>query len=411
MADKCPICFSDIGTWTDDPILTTNPAPSIINYMTNPNILITYEEYKGFTQLKAQHIKELQDNRRQLETDLVIIPLTAFSVVDTTNLFQNMETYIYELRVSTEKILTEVGMAKDTYFNYDEDGNDMRVGNHQVDWTDIPFPVGYLRQFQSKAAHIEDLRHFIEEGYFKENWELSVPTVYTTTGYFTGEQSKSWVRQIRAFPLGSYVEIEEIDDNKDVKLSVPIDSSSAEDPAIYIKYWQVVGTRFKAAENCKLYFDVNNINIVPSLIYYEPGHVPAFSVDNFSVKIMLNTYYASPGASFNITYYYNYDPAWFKSLTGPFPLEFYEILKGNLAAPISVTNNLYDDMISVWLNGTLHPGFPSQSGPNYIFKSYYDGTIDTKGCYVYSVDFAIGGGIDSGTKVSVITLDNIKIKV
>lgn len=157
---KCPICFSEEGEWTDDPILTT-PAPSIVG--------ITYDDYKGFTRMKAQHIKELQDNRIQIETDLGITPLTEFSVIDTDNFYQNIEKYIYELRISTEKILDAVGMTKEKYFNFDKDDVDMRPGNHQLDWTNIPFPTTELRSFQSRAAHIEDLRHYIET-YWQETW-------------------------------------------------------------------------------------------------------------------------------------------------------------------------------------------------------------------------------------------------
>lgn len=196
MADKCPICFSDIGTptagnfiWTDDPILT-NPAPSVG--------VIVYEDYKGFTQLKAQHIKELQDNRKQIESDLGITPLTEFSVIDVDNLFQNIETYIYELRNSTEKILNFVGMTKDDYFNYDKDGNDMRPGNHQVDWTDIPFPVYKLSQFQSKAQHIEDLRHWIQITGWYEDWSVTPVGFYND--YIVPGKFQQWY-------LNGYVEI------------------------------------------------------------------------------------------------------------------------------------------------------------------------------------------------------------
>jgi hypothetical protein len=185
MPDKCPICFSDIGTpspndfiWTDDPIFST-PAPSIINNITDPPSLITYEQYLGFTRIKAQHIKELQDNRRQIETDLGLTH-TVFSPIDTDNFFQNMETYVYELRTSTENILSAIGMTKEEYFNYDKDGNDMRPGNHQLDWTDIPFPVYNLRQYQSKSAHIEDLRHFIQLLWLEKYTVTPEQTFYET---------------------------------------------------------------------------------------------------------------------------------------------------------------------------------------------------------------------------------------
>lgn len=173
MSLKCPICFSDIGTpspidfiWTEDPILTT---PFLISGT-------PYLNYTGFTKIKAQHIKELQDNRKQLETDLGLT-LSVFSPIDIINFYKNMERYIYELRISTENILIELGLTKEEYFNYDKDGNDMRPGNHQLDWTDIPFPTYQLSQYQSKAAHIEDLRHYIQT-LWKETWEKSINGIY-----------------------------------------------------------------------------------------------------------------------------------------------------------------------------------------------------------------------------------------
>ena len=47
---KCPICGRNIGTWTDDPILS---IPSL-----------STEEYKGYTTLLAKHIKEIQEERK-----------------------------------------------------------------------------------------------------------------------------------------------------------------------------------------------------------------------------------------------------------------------------------------------------------------------------------------------------------
>lgn len=201
MVDKCPICFSDIGDanpvdfmWTDDPILTT-PAPSVG--------IITYDDYKGFTQLKAKHIRELQQNRRQLEINLSITP-TNFSFIDEDNFFQNIETFIYELRISTENILSSLGLTKDEYFNYDKNGSDMRPGNHQIDWTDIPFPVYKLSQFQSKAKHIEDLRHFIQVQREMERWGINFeegtiePEYYTLLGDIKKPPSRPWNGQLNA---------------------------------------------------------------------------------------------------------------------------------------------------------------------------------------------------------------------
>jgi hypothetical protein len=102
------------------------------------------------------------------------------------------------LRVSTEKILTSVGMTKDDYFNYDKDGVDMRPGNHQIDWSDVPFPVYSLHQFQSKAAHIEELRHYIEI-LWKERWNTweGVPYTVVNNTWFKGDLgSVAWLAPI-----------------------------------------------------------------------------------------------------------------------------------------------------------------------------------------------------------------------
>jgi hypothetical protein len=63
-------------------------------------------------------------------------------------------------------------LTYDDYFNYDEEGNDMRPGNHQEDWND---PNLEANHFQCRAIHIEDLRHYIEleQYFFKETWETN----------------------------------------------------------------------------------------------------------------------------------------------------------------------------------------------------------------------------------------------
>jgi len=153
----CPICFRPIGTWHNDPILTPDgiAGPSFV----------------GFTRILADHIKEIQDDRKAKETELGLTP-TEFSPVNIINFFQNWISYITELRESTDKILDELGLTYDDYFNYDEEGTDMRPGNHQENWND---PNLEANHFQCKAIHIEDLRHYIEleQYFFKETWETN----------------------------------------------------------------------------------------------------------------------------------------------------------------------------------------------------------------------------------------------
>jgi len=140
---KCPLCFSEIGTWTDDPILTPDGVAGI--------------NYKGFTYMKLIHITELQNERIQQEIDAGIPEgeRTVFSPVVINKDFYRH--HIEELRESTEKILNKTGQTKDEYFNYDEDGEEHNIGNHQTDWIDVDLTgIKWI-----KARHIEDLRHYL----------------------------------------------------------------------------------------------------------------------------------------------------------------------------------------------------------------------------------------------------------
>ena len=393
MPDKCPICFSDIGTpspndfiWTDDPIFST-PAPSIINNITDPPSLITYEQYLGFTRIKAQHIKELQDNRRQIETDLGLTH-TVFSPIDTDNFFQNMETYVYELRTSTENILSAIGMTKEEYFNYDKDGNDMRPGNHQLDWIDIPFPVYNLRQYQSKSAHIEDLRHFIQV-LWQETWENSTPATYITNSSFEGDQHKIWNVNLNNTAFGSFIQINSI---KSLKInSRPTDLSGGE-PIGYVN-WNSFGlTKKRLPVNGNLYFEIIDINITQKTT----PSPSSYSLDCVRININVATYF--DGQIYPLTYYFNTN-ADFKS--PPFSILFYELLKGDLI-PGNFVYSLYDDLIAVW-DGT-HIG-----GGNLI--NYYNGVIDTKGVYIDSVLIGVGNTGIAPFYFQTLEIDNIKIRV
>jgi len=141
---NCPICGRHLGTYTNDPILTT---PSL-----------STEDYEGFTTLISTHIKELQIERHQQEIDNGITPLTEFSPINDAGLFQNIIKYITELRDSTEKILTATGSTLVEFLSTDEDGNPMIL---KTDWTDSKLEE---KKFQCKTIHIEDLRHYISLG-------------------------------------------------------------------------------------------------------------------------------------------------------------------------------------------------------------------------------------------------------
>lgn len=147
MPDKrCPRCFTKInGVWLDDPIKTPKGEAG--------------EDYIGFTYIKSIHIIELQDIRKQQEIN-VGIPVeerTTFTPIK----IEGQKVYFYkrhlrELRESTEKILEATGQTKEDYFNYDEEGTEYNIENHQLDWHDLDLTKKFL---DIKAVHIEDLRH------------------------------------------------------------------------------------------------------------------------------------------------------------------------------------------------------------------------------------------------------------
>lgn len=161
--ERCPKCFSKFGTWQDDPTLTHNGAKFI--YDESSGLLIPQSienrKYKGFYQIKSAVIVELQQNRIQAEEDAGIgdAEKTQFSTVESDEngfWIVNID-IIKELRESTEKIIEAIGTDKETYFNYDEDGNE-RQSPHQLDWID---PVLDNWKGQIKDQHIEDLRKYL----------------------------------------------------------------------------------------------------------------------------------------------------------------------------------------------------------------------------------------------------------
>jgi hypothetical protein len=157
---NCPICGRKIGTFTDDPLLAT---PSL-----------STEENKGFIHLISTHIKEIQTERHQQEIDYSVIPLTEFTVIDDSRLFQNIKQYILELRNSTEKIMDITGQTLQEFLSTDEEGKPMTPKDN---WTD---PNLEEIKFQCKAIHIEDLRHFAQyawaETYEKTHIDPEDPT-------------------------------------------------------------------------------------------------------------------------------------------------------------------------------------------------------------------------------------------
>lgn len=132
----CPYCFSELGTWVSDPILTT---PSAIS------------GYEGFTIIKPHlHITEIQEHITELEEETELTP-----TIFTPCTWKLLGVHIREIRTAIERLLGFYESDKDTYFNYDAEGNDMRSGDHQLDWAEEIVDD----QTIIRASHIEELRH------------------------------------------------------------------------------------------------------------------------------------------------------------------------------------------------------------------------------------------------------------
>jgi hypothetical protein len=162
MSDNCPICGRHLNPsiYSNDPILAT---PSL-----------STDQYKGFTTLIITHIEELQIERHQQEIDSGVTPLTVFSPINESGLFQNIKQYILELRSSTEKILAATGITLTEFLSTDEDGNPMTPKDN---WTDVNLEAN---KFQCKAIHIEDLRHFISS---KDIWAIDITSPRYTLNF------------------------------------------------------------------------------------------------------------------------------------------------------------------------------------------------------------------------------------
>ena len=182
MADKCPYCFRSIGTWTNDPLLLPEGAlhdwSSDTELISVPNIDARY--YKGFSQIKEEDVKEIQDSLKTLEEEnLDEGERTKFSPLNSSGYFQITGQHIKEMRESVEKLLDILGLTKGDYFNYDEDGNHIiRPDGDKTEWTDYVENEQDWDKFQVKAIHIEDLRHYIMI-ILLERWNVSPVGIVT----------------------------------------------------------------------------------------------------------------------------------------------------------------------------------------------------------------------------------------
>ena len=180
---RCPKCFSILGTWINDPILTRTGSKFVYDENSGllvPETNIQKRKYKGFIRIKAEIIIEIQDIRKQQEIDVGITEenRTKFSKVqsDSKGYWVVNKKHIKELRDSIEKILAISAQTKEEYFNYDEEGTE-RQSSHQLDWIDLNLTKTNFRG-TIKDSHIEDLRKAIGGIY---NWSQ------TSTGHWSEE--------------------------------------------------------------------------------------------------------------------------------------------------------------------------------------------------------------------------------
>lgn len=260
----CPICGRTLGTYTNDPILT-NPS-------------LSTDSYKGFTRLLAQHIKELQDERRSQEIANSVTPLTTFTPVDITNLFQYWVTYITELRTSTQKILTVLGISLQDFLSKDEDGNIISI---KTNWSDSNLEEN---KYQCKAIHIEDLRHYITAGMPTIDFpneinitivpDLSFPyynTVVNGSFIFTGIQPDTAIIE----SYGGFITILNSDaENFSIRIAFDTPPSTA---YFRVKYTKGINTYYSKYISADIYMytlNSGNIQRVYAGSYQTTGWIP-----------------------------------------------------------------------------------------------------------------------------------------
>lgn len=185
MADKCPYCFRNIGSWQHDPILL--PNGSKYDWISETELVyepdIDNRWYKGVDLIKESDVQSLQDVLKQLEIDLILeVNRTNFSPLNANGIFQVTGSHIKEMRDSVEKLLNTIGMVKIDYFNQDEDGHHIihPLGD-KSDWTDPITQSTDLQKFQVKNIHIEDLRRFLREVWI-EKFDVLAPIVWQDDG-------------------------------------------------------------------------------------------------------------------------------------------------------------------------------------------------------------------------------------
>ena len=385
--EKCPYCFRQLGTWVKDPIFLPNGGPYV--WTSDTEIIkedrIDHRFYKGFYQICEPEVQEIQDFLKAAEVTAGVT-ITTWSPLNMSGKFQILGKHIKEMRDSVEKLLTNFGLTKTDYFNYDEEGNEITQPNGQkLEWTDPITNATDLKKFQVKYIHIEDLRHYIQTIYFRENWESSTPITvpYGSSAHFIGQDYKYWNLPSwdNSCDVGSYFQITSV---KDAFFHIVPGTTHSSIPAVSF-YYNGINQSYKIYPTTKFEFNLKLINLPITAIHFPPVWGPLMSWDCFRIQLAFGSqegpiYYPI------LTYYWNYDPTYFTLFT-----DTNGVYKGNLSAGI-LSYNLYDDLI------TLHPD---------VLK-YYNGTYSTKGMWLST--YLMAFGITQTGAVHELVIDDIKIK-
>lgn len=241
MTNYCPYCHSEYyptKVWPNDPINTP---------------FTKYNRWRGFTFIRDDHITTIQEKRKLQEAEAGIPEneRTVFTPVG----YNIRKTHIKELRESTEKILTKIGITKNTYFNYYEDGN--FANTNQLDWTDVNLNnyTGHIR-----AKHIEDLRHpLVIELAWLETFNSSDTDTYTlgsATIPITADKG-DWHASRYKFGLGEgYLTINEIDaENKEAIITAEPEPRAGNSTIITYLYTPLGNLNIAMDENTNMSFE------------------------------------------------------------------------------------------------------------------------------------------------------------
>ncbi len=267
--NRCPRCFSKIDItaplWTDDPIKTPKGEAG--------------EDYIGFIYFDAIHIEELQEARQQQEIDADIAEedKTTFTPVRVSG----QKVYFYkkhlrELRESTEKILDATGQTKEEYFNYDDEGTEYNIGDHQLDWKDVDIDQKFL---SIKAVHIEDLRHYLDIGVWIETWERAIVEDIEINGVIQVDEiigsisSRIWSVYSGQTPSYGNLSIQKIGENK--KLNVDYSATTIEADRVADTTLTVydaegeISPKFIVTPSTHLKFDISDYSFLGCVNWWE----------------------------------------------------------------------------------------------------------------------------------------------